>query len=314
MQYPKTPFGIMFHHFHDGKQHPYIQGALTAEEFRDVLTGANGLEILPAQTWLDLFYKGELKPTQSCITFDDALQCQYDIALPIMEELGLTAFWFVYSSVFEGVMEPFELHRFFKNVAYDSVEDFNRSFIDGIRRFQPDAHDWDAIVVSDSAKKHLSEHHFYSESDRLFRYIRDIVLTPQEFADAMESLMQEKGFSAHDWVKSMWMDDDCLRDLKSRGHVIGLHSYSHPVNFRRLELSEQVREYFKNVLHLTKVLGEAPGVMAHPSNSYNDATLEILKGFGVRCGFRSDPAESGGTPLEIARIDSLDLKNARKRA
>lgn len=309
MKKPDTPFGLMFHHFYNDKQHPYIQGAVTATDFRETLTGLAGVKVWPAKEWLQRYEVGELTPLDACVTFDDSLRCQYDIALPVLEELGLTAFWFVYSSVFENVRESFEIYRFFRNIAYNTVEEYYHEFFSELELSTNDDRDWSAIIASPEACNHLIEHDFYSRLDRQFRYLRDWVLTPPEFEKIMYKLMARKDFDPAAWGERMWMDDDCLRDLDRRGHVIGLHSYSHPVNFRRLDISHQVKEYFCNARHLDGVLGYVPNVMAHPSNSYSDTTLQILKGFGIMYGFRSTPMGGSENDLELARVDSAECKD-----
>ena len=53
--------------------------------------------ILPADEWMARATSDRLDENDLCLTFDDALRCQYDVALPVLEKYGLTAFWFVYS-------------------------------------------------------------------------------------------------------------------------------------------------------------------------------------------------------------------------
>ena len=43
--------------------------------------------------------------------------------------------------------------------------------------------------------------------------------------------------------------------------------------------------------------------MAHPTNSYGAATLELLQRRGVRLGFRANPAMARHGPLEYPRRD-----------
>src|SRR4051812_1212306 len=100
----------MFHHFHGGA-HARGQGAISAQQLDELLDFVGAGRILPALEWQERSTRGTLAPDDLCITFDDALRCQVDIALPVLESRGLTAFWFVYSSVFEGVRERLEIYR-----------------------------------------------------------------------------------------------------------------------------------------------------------------------------------------------------------
>ena len=47
-----------------------------------------------------------------CLTFDDAVKSQIDIALPILEQFKIKSFFFVYSSIFDGKPDNLELFRY----------------------------------------------------------------------------------------------------------------------------------------------------------------------------------------------------------
>ena len=52
--------------------------------------------------------------------------------------------------------------------------------------------------------------------------------------------------------------------------------------------------------------------MAHPSNSYSDDTLKILRELNITCGFRSNMSLPEGkkinhSPLEIGREDHTNI-------
>ena len=98
-----------------------------------------------------------------------------------------------------------------------------------------------------------------------------------------------------------WFAD--MLDLRDQGHVIGLHSYSHPTDLAALDEAGQRDEYSRNHAHLTGLLGAAPTVMSHPCNAYDARTLKVLGELGIVMGFRSNLHDSGGGPLELPRED-----------
>ena len=71
---------------------------------------------------------GRLEQQHLCLTFDDALLCQYDIAKPVMDRFGITGFWFVYSSVFQGELEILEIYRYIRCVYFDTIDKFYVGF------------------------------------------------------------------------------------------------------------------------------------------------------------------------------------------
>ena len=88
----------MFHHFHDDKHLP-AQGSLSSSDFIQMIDWLNKhYSILSASQYKKNFENGTLKNTDICLSFDDALKCQYDIAVPVMERLGIQAFFFTHSS------------------------------------------------------------------------------------------------------------------------------------------------------------------------------------------------------------------------
>ena len=83
---------IMFHHFNSDVHLP-AQGSLSAEDFDAMLAWlAARHNILDADDYVASLEEGRLKPQDVCLSFDDALLCQYDVAAPVLEARGIKAF------------------------------------------------------------------------------------------------------------------------------------------------------------------------------------------------------------------------------
>lgn len=309
--------GIAFHHFY-GHGHPKGQGDLSAETF-DSLLRFIGLErILSPAEWLRRLAEDTLQPSDVCLTFDDGLLCQFELALPVLEHHQLTAFWFVYSGVFEGQVARPEVYRAFQASCFPDAEEFFEAFLDRVFRSR-----WavKAQAVIDpgaiAARRRLFP--FYSVNDAKFRLVRDRALDRQAYESIMEDMMRDEGFEPSAVSARLWMSNDHLRHLSERGHHVGLHSYSHPMVLASLSLAAQREEYAKNAAHLTSVCGRSPVAVAHPANSYTPGTLAVLKQLGIRCGFRSTmiPAREGGpinpSALELAREDPANIASMLHR-
>ena len=308
------PHGLMFHHFHDAK-HPRIQGSLSAEEFAELLNFVGRRHILPAEEWQRRALAGRLGEDDLCLTLDDNLRCQFDVVLPVLRDLGLTAFWFVYTSPLEGVVEKLEVHRYFRNVAFDDVEAFYRSFFETLTK-SPHAelavgrwHNFDPA-------RYLAEFFFYSDEGRRFRFARDQILGVERYDEIMDRMMAEVAFDVEATAEWLWMGAAELRQLTQAGHVIGLHSHTHPTDLKILSATRQAAEYRRNLEILQTMVSVAPTVMAHPTNSYNDDTLQLLRDLGVRLGFRSNLAMREHGPLEHPRRDHClvmaEMREARE--
>jgi len=293
--------GIMLHHFCGGP-HPKGQGAIDAEQFADLITAVGRDRILPAEEWVARTNQGTLHDGDLCITFDDALRCQYDIALPVLERFGITAFWFVYSSVFEGGVEPLEVFRYFRTVAFPDIDAFYRAF-DEAWQGSEHAETIRAGIAGFDFDTYYPEIKIYTTADRRFRYIRDEILGPQRYELIMWRMIDLAGWRERIPANLLWLDDDCLRRLSAAGHVIGLHSYSHPTLLEKLPLAEQRTQYERNLRHIRQTIGRAPHTVSHPCNSYLPETLPLLRDLGVTVGFRADMSKLDYSPLELPRID-----------
>jgi peptidoglycan/xylan/chitin deacetylase (PgdA/CDA1 family) len=297
--------GIMFHHFH-GRDHPRGQGSMSAEDLAALVDFVGRERFLPAKEWLRRASAGRLQPEDLCLTFDDNLKCQFDVAVPVLRELGLTAFWFVYTSVLEGQIERLEVYRAFRVTCFDHVDEFHAAFEDQVFSSEC-AVEAEQRLGDFEPSAYLVGFPFYSDSDRRFRFLRDEVLGPQRYVEIMDGMIAARGPGMKRLAANLWMDAARLQRLHTEGHVVGLHSHTHPTRLDRLDPRAQAEEYARNHASLRGVLGTAPVAMSHPCNSYDAGTLDVLRGLGIRLGFRANMAASGGSELEYPREDHANL-------
>jgi peptidoglycan/xylan/chitin deacetylase (PgdA/CDA1 family) len=302
------PHGVMFHHLH-GNRHPCGQGSLSAATFADIIERIGPKRILPARQWMHCALTATLRPTDVCLTFDDNLLCQYDVALPVLRSYGLTAFWFAYTSVCQGNIERLELYRHFRTTKYESVEDFYSAFFDRLDAWE-DGTMIRRVLATFKPREYLKAFPFYTETDRQFRFVRDELLGPERYTKLMDRMLESAGLNPATLSKRLWMGDSHLKDLHSQGHVIGLHSHTHPTRLERLSIESQRNEYGENFKYLQSLLGEVPEAMSHPCNSYNRDTLKVLREMGIRLGFCANMAGPGRSELEYPREDPANLLTA----
>ena len=75
--------GIMFHHFHDDGIHTKGQGSISKDDFYKLINFIGRKNILDADVFFEKFKENKLKENEVCLTFDDAIKCQIDVALPV---------------------------------------------------------------------------------------------------------------------------------------------------------------------------------------------------------------------------------------
>ena len=299
---------IMFHHFHNDK-HLTAQGSLSSSDFSEMLDWLDDkFNLIGAKEYLKRFEQSQLADNDVCLSFDDALLCQYDIAIPILQERGIDAFFFVYSSVFSGTPDNLEVFRYFRTNNFQDIDDFYSQFFNLVEiefRNELEQHRSNYQKLN-----YLSAFPFYSENDKWFRYLRDQVLGTENYEKLMLQLMASKNFSPSKIIKDLWMSEDELKEISTQGHLVGLHSYSHPTQMSKLSYQEQYKQYKKNLEHLNAVVGEVV-CMSHPCGDYNADTLKILEELGIRIGFRSSLSETMiKSKFEIPRDDHANIYKA----
>ena len=88
--------------------------------------------ILSAPEFIERYKQKRLKKNHVCLTFDDSLKCQFDIALPVLEDYKIKAFFFVYSSAISNHPDLLEIYRFFRHNYYSSMDKFYEDFFNNL--------------------------------------------------------------------------------------------------------------------------------------------------------------------------------------
>ena len=307
--------GIMFHHFYDGMEHINQQGAINKEDFFNILEYySKTYKILDSKEWLEKALSNKLDKKEVCITFDDGLKCQYDIANSVIKDFGggkLTAFYFVYTSVLMKEYSKFEIHRYFRNKVYKDINDFYDEFFELLINDKKYGN-----IIKDSIHKfnpneYLKGYDFYTDNDKLFRYLRDNVII-DEYDYFMDKIMLNHNFNIEECINKLWISEKEIKDLHKQGNIIGLHSHTHPTNIIKLSKQDQLYEYSTNKEILENIIGEKIICMSHPCGLYNNDTLDILKYLGIKIGFRSNMMQKGNTNYEFLREDHINILNKAK--
>ena len=300
----------MFHHFHDDGIHTKAQGSIDKDDFYRIINFIGRNNILDADVFFEKYMNNKLKENEVCLTFDDAIKCQIDIALPILEDLKIKSFFFVYTSMFEGNPDNLEVFRYFRNNYFNSIDEFYENFYKVLDTDLKSFFEKNSNKIKETKIKYP----YYTIEDIKFRLVRDIFLTKSQYEENTFSLIKEKQINYKDFNQKIFFQKSDLQTLNNLGHLIGLHSHTHPTLLEKLNYDEQKNEYEKNLSSISSILDKPKNeikVMSHPCGSYNNDTLEILKELGILLGFKqimTIESEKGmkkinNSFLEIARED-----------
>lgn len=293
----------MFHHFHDEDRHIKGQGSINMSQFRSMIVWLKeNFNLLSADEWYKNSIENKLQPNDICITFDDNLKCQFDIAVPVLEEFNLKAFWFIYTSPLEGVIERLEIYRYFRFSEFSDVNDFYYNFNSAVETSKY-ANLVKEKLRSYDATEFLKHFSFYTEEDKIFRFVRDQALGVERYYEIMDLMIERSGMDLEEVGKDLWNNAAQIQYLDETGHIIGLHSHTHPTELKHKSVEGQREEYEKCYSKLSAILEKDIKTMSHPCNSYNADTLEILKSMEVNFGFRSNMEDGFNSTLEYPRLD-----------
>ena len=205
-----------------------------------------------------------------------------------MKDRGLTAFWFIYTSPLDGVIERLEVYRHFRSLMFSDIEDFYAAFFNLAA-----ARDSGAMnaMQTFNPNEYLKEFPFYTPNDKRFRYMRDVGLGEKKYNIIMDEMLKTYHYDLEKNAQVLWLSADNIKDLRQQGHIIGLHSYSHPTVMIKKNYLEQLNEYTTNKRQLENVIKEEIAAVSYPCNSYNADTLKCMRELGMRIGFRANMAD-----------------------
>lgn len=108
-------------------------------------------------------------------------------------------------------------------------------------------------------------------------------------------LLDKKNWRGHFFIATDYIDtetflsSDEIRELKTRGHVIGSHSASHPLRFAACGEDEILREWRVSLEKLSDILKEKVFVASIPGGLYSRQVAESASRAGIKKLFTSEP-------------------------
>lgn len=106
--------------------------------------------------------------------------------------------------------------------------------------------------------------------------------------------LEQYGWRGHffittDWIgRTGFLNRQQIRELRSRGHVIGSHSCSHPARMSHLGSDELMREWSKSCAILSDILGEQVRVASVPDGYYSRSVGKAAAATGIEVLFTSE--------------------------
>jgi peptidoglycan/xylan/chitin deacetylase (PgdA/CDA1 family) len=107
--------------------------------------------------------------------------------------------------------------------------------------------------------------------------------------------LERRGWRGHFFMTTGWigapgfLDEDGLREVVARGHVVGSHSVTHPLAMSSCSRAQLEAEWSDSVDALHRVLGTRPTIASIPGGAFSRAVAEAAGRAGIRTLFTSEP-------------------------
>jgi peptidoglycan/xylan/chitin deacetylase (PgdA/CDA1 family) len=112
--------------------------------------------------------------------------------------------------------------------------------------------------------------------------------------------LEQYGWRGHFFVTTDWigragfLNGAQIRELRSRGHVIGSHSCSHPERMSHLTWGELTKEWSQSRSILSDLLGEEVKVASVPNGFYSRTVGRAAAAVGIEVLFTSEATTATG--------------------
>jgi peptidoglycan/xylan/chitin deacetylase (PgdA/CDA1 family) len=238
-------------------------------------------------------------PERACvITFDDGLRCQFELALPVLQLLGVPAIFFVPGKpLAEG--RALTVHKI--HALRERLDD--RALLQRLD------------VSADAVDPALAEAHYRYDTPEAARvkYLLNMALQPAQRDAAVDGLFAEEFPDEAEFCRELYMGAEEIAAL--RGSV-GAHSYGHePLTM--LSASDLDRDLDRLALLLESAAGEPIRTFSYPHGTPGTVDLRVAraleaKGFATAFTMERALNRSLAEPLLLGRLDANDAPGGKR--
>lgn len=273
---------VLIFHRVPARMDPLLPDEPDGETFRDIMTWlAEKFNVLPLPTAIRAHSRDELPPRAISITFDDGYADNCTVAMPILQELGLNATFFIASGFLDGGCM------------------WNDVVIESVRRAPP---------VLDLADLSLGEYRTGTDAEK--RQAIDSLLGRLKYLDYAERSEKVGAIAAivgHPPPRDLMLSSQQVIQMREAGMTLGAHTLTHPI-LARLPADQAHQEIQSGKIRLEEILGEPIRLFAYPNgkpgSDYLPEHVGMVRDKGFDAAVSTSPGvlRSGGDAFEIPRF------------
>ena len=138
-------------------------------------------------------------------------------------------------------------------------------------------------------------HELANARDETFPFLLTFDDGGESAATCTADLLEKHGWRGHFFVtasqisKKGFLSTEQIRCLRKKGHVIGSHSFSHPLRMSHCSKEELTDEWTKSIKILSDIVGEQVDTASVPGGYYSNRVGETAAAAGIRVLFNSEP-------------------------
>lgn len=288
---------------------PGIYG-LTPAQFEKQLTTLGGIgKFVSAHDVLKAIEENiELPEHSILITFDDGLKEQYELALPVLDRLGIPAILYLNTQNIaeKKISLVAKIHLLLTSMPFEEYKD--NILLQARQQFGK------GIELVDKAKA-IAHYNYDTEERAVVKAFLNFVLNFDEQSRIIGKLFEEVFPGEEKKIcNELYLSHEQVIDLHKRGYL-GSHSHRHiPLGlYSEQEIEKDITVSYNTLKDIT---GGSPFSISYPYGSYDASGInvqEIAKKAGFRFGFTMERAGNidFANPLGLSRFDCNDVPGGK---
>lgn len=274
------------------------------EAITNLMTGWSLVSINDIVQALD--NKGSLPEKACLISLDDGLRCQYEVALPILDDLNVPGAFFVMGAPYtkQKATTVHQLH-------YIRANHGDQLLIDMVNETVAKDSQLESIDSIDQAI--AAKHYRYdSPASAKLKYYLNYKSTPEFTRRITNEAFSRIGMNEAEFIQNYYMNRSMIKELGSRGYL-GSHAETH-LPLARLS-SDEIRKELGSTREFLEAVSDTKVIsISYPlgnSEAVSRNVADIALQTGHRIGWTMERAvnQSLADPLLLARLDAADRDN-----
>ncbi len=302
---------ITYHYMGDyGLEYQGISSLSASRFIRQLEEIGQNFEFISQETLLNALENRTVLPENSCLlTFDDGLKSQFEVAVPILEQMKIPAVFFLCGLPYDR-REVLTIHKihWLRSILDPNI--FIEKIVAKLEMLGSEF-SWEMFDPDKIADKF-----FWDDLEtKKIKYLLNVVLPPALSKQCVDLLFDEYVGSQEQFCDDFYLSESEVRCLHEH-FAVGVHSYSHQV-LGRMGRDSVRAEIRRNIDVVSTMISASPKGISYPYG-YKEAVTpmvaEIARQSGLAFGFTVERSFNVTLhePLLLARIDTNDAPAGKK--